>query len=98
MSVKKLQYSYIYNSEKSLVYKIEKEKNLYWSKGGVPLINKEIFDEYKDKVRFFGVRTQKRRMWFDIKNLKEVEPEVIQHKNFEKQIYLDAFWWQEKAI
>lgn len=89
--IKKLKYNYKLDTEQGLLFKHEKESNLYWSIGGYPLIDYETFLKHRENLRYIGVKTEKRK--FVIPKQFFDKHTIVEHKGFGKQVQFDPFFW-----
>jgi len=95
--IKKLSFSYLLDTDKKLLFKIEKERNLLWSRGGFPALNKQVIMDNQSDYDWVGVKTPKRRFIINKKMLLD-NFEDIKYPGFEPQIFASPFFWSESNI
>jgi hypothetical protein len=86
--------SYYYDPEDKVLFRIniDEKKHLMWEPPfkGTPCFNKSIYDQYKDKAKTIGARSDKHKWSMPIELFEEKKKLV---KYIDEQYGCDNFFW-----
>lgn len=71
---------------------INDSKHLLWSKGGIPCIDANLWDNYKDKITQIHFRTRKNRTFKTTKDVFDLNKKELNF-GFGRQYYIDKDFW-----
>lgn len=78
--------------DKLCKFNIDEKKHLLWQEGGVPCIDKKVWERCKDKVKEIYIRTSKgKRFRIDAKEFDAAKKEI--NLGFGKQYVASIIFW-----
>ena len=80
------------DEEKRILFRqnMNESKHFMWQFGGVPMINANYYNQYKDKIDHIGFKTDKGK--YVVKKDLFEEYKQVYHNGDEDQYYVDKFY------